>query len=74
MDFRAQPASVCQYGLSSNAEQPLPVPELGPGFALPQTVSVQHLLGFGAPLGRTDQQWAAIFTTAIRAMKKLGVR
>ena len=39
-----------------------------------QTVSVQHLLGFGAPLGRTDQQWAAIFTTAIRAMKKLGVR
>jgi succinate-semialdehyde dehydrogenase/glutarate-semialdehyde dehydrogenase len=39
-----------------------------------QTVSVQHLVGFGAPLGRSDQQWAGILTTAIRAMKKLGVR
>ena len=39
-----------------------------------QTVSVQHLIGFGAPLGRSDRQWAAILTSTIRAMKKLGVR
>lgn len=39
-----------------------------------QTVSVQHLLGFGAPLGRTDEQWATILTTAVRVMKKLGLR
>jgi len=39
-----------------------------------QTVSVQHVVGFGAPLGRSDRQWAAILTTAVRAMKKLGVR
>ena len=23
-----------------------------------QTVAVQHLVGFGAPFGRTDEQWA----------------
>jgi len=39
-----------------------------------QTVSVQHLVGFGAPLGRSDRQWAAILTTTMSAMKKLGVR
>lgn len=40
----------------------------------PQTISVQHLLGFGAPFGRTDKQWAAMLTTAVRTMKRLGVR
>jgi len=39
-----------------------------------QTVSVQRLVGFGAPLGRTDEQWAGILTSAVGAMKKLGVR
>lgn len=39
-----------------------------------QTVSTQRLQGFGAPLGSTDRQWAAIMSTAVKAMKKLGVR
>jgi len=39
-----------------------------------QTVSVQRLVGFGAPLGRSDEQWAGILTSAVGALKKLGVR
>jgi succinate-semialdehyde dehydrogenase/glutarate-semialdehyde dehydrogenase len=39
-----------------------------------QTVSVQRLMGFGAAFGRTDEQWAALLTTAVKAMKKAGVR
>lgn len=39
-----------------------------------QTVSTQRLQGFGAPAGRSDRQWAAILTGAVRAMKRLGVR
>jgi succinate-semialdehyde dehydrogenase/glutarate-semialdehyde dehydrogenase len=39
-----------------------------------QTVAVQLGVGFGAPFGRTDEQWSGLMTTAFRALKKLGVR
>ena len=39
-----------------------------------QAVAVQHLVGFGTAFGRTEEQWAALMTTAVRAMKTLGVR
>ncbi len=39
-----------------------------------QSVSVQRLVGFGAAFGRSDEQWAGLLTTAIKAMKKVGVR
>jgi succinate-semialdehyde dehydrogenase/glutarate-semialdehyde dehydrogenase len=39
-----------------------------------QTVAVQRVMGFGAAFGRTDEQWAGLLTTAIKAMKKAGVR
>jgi len=39
-----------------------------------QTVAVQRVMGFGAAFGRTDEQWAALLTTAVKAMKKAGVR
>jgi len=40
----------------------------------PQTVSAQRGLGFGAPFGRTDEQWAGMMTSAFKALKKLGVK
>jgi succinate-semialdehyde dehydrogenase/glutarate-semialdehyde dehydrogenase len=39
-----------------------------------QTVSVQRLVGLGAQFGRSDEQWAGHLTTAVRAMKKAGLR
>ena len=39
-----------------------------------QNVTVQRLLGFGPPLGLDAQQWAGTLTTALRVMKRLGVR
>jgi succinate-semialdehyde dehydrogenase/glutarate-semialdehyde dehydrogenase len=39
-----------------------------------QTVAVQRLMGFGAVFGRTDEQWAGLLTSAVKAMKKAGVR
>ncbi len=39
-----------------------------------QTVATQHLLGFGAPLGRTDEQWAALMTVAFKTLKALRVK
>ena len=39
-----------------------------------QTVSTQRLLGFGAPLGRSDEQWASILSGAVRLLKGLGFR
>ncbi len=39
-----------------------------------QTVSVQRLVGLGAQFGRTDEQWAGHLTTAVRVMRKVGVR
>jgi succinate-semialdehyde dehydrogenase/glutarate-semialdehyde dehydrogenase len=40
----------------------------------PQTVSVQHLVGFGAAFGRSDEQWAGLLTKAVKAMKTVGIR
>ncbi|MBI1378464.1 MAG: aldehyde dehydrogenase family protein [Frankiales bacterium] len=39
-----------------------------------QTVSVQRGLGLGASFGRTDEQWAGLLTTAVRTLKRVGVR
>ena len=39
-----------------------------------QTVAVQRLIGFGAPFGRTDEQWAGLMTGAFRALKALRVK
>jgi succinate-semialdehyde dehydrogenase/glutarate-semialdehyde dehydrogenase len=39
-----------------------------------QTVSVQRGIGFGAQLGRSDEQWAGLLTRAARVMKAVGVR
>jgi succinate-semialdehyde dehydrogenase/glutarate-semialdehyde dehydrogenase len=39
-----------------------------------QTVSAQRGLGFGAPFGRSDEQWAAMMTTAFKTLKRLGVK
>jgi len=38
-----------------------------------QTVSVQHVVGFGAAFGRSDEQWAGLMTAAFRALKALRV-
>ncbi len=40
----------------------------------PQTVAVQRLLGFGPPPGWDDRRWGETLTTAIRAMKSLGMK
>ncbi len=40
----------------------------------PQTVATQRILGIGGPQGRTDEQWAAMLSVAVRALKRLGVR
>ena len=40
----------------------------------PQTISVQHLVGFGAAFGRSDEQWAGLLTKAVKAMKTVGIR
>lgn len=39
-----------------------------------QTVAVQRVTGFGAPLGLEDQAWARILTMSVKAMKKAGMR
>jgi succinate-semialdehyde dehydrogenase/glutarate-semialdehyde dehydrogenase len=39
-----------------------------------QNVTVQRLLGFGPPLGLDARQWASTLTTALRVMKRLGIR
>jgi succinate-semialdehyde dehydrogenase/glutarate-semialdehyde dehydrogenase len=39
-----------------------------------QSVAVQHLIGFGAQFGRSDEQWATLLTKAVKAMKVMGVR
>ncbi len=40
----------------------------------PQNVTAQHVAGFGAPRGLRDEQWAAVMTHAIGALKTLGRR
>jgi len=39
-----------------------------------QTVSVQHGIGFGAPFGRTDEQWAGLMTAAFSSLKALRIK
>jgi succinate-semialdehyde dehydrogenase/glutarate-semialdehyde dehydrogenase len=39
-----------------------------------QNVTAQHLVGFAAPFGLSDQRWARTLTVALGAMKRLGVR
>lgn len=39
-----------------------------------QNVTVQRLVGFGAPLGLGAQRWASTLTVALKAMKWAGVR
>jgi len=39
-----------------------------------QNVTAQHLVGFAAPFGLSDERWARTLTVALSAMKRLGVR
>jgi succinate-semialdehyde dehydrogenase/glutarate-semialdehyde dehydrogenase len=39
-----------------------------------QNVTVQRLVGFGAPFGLRAGPWAGTLTVALRAMKRAGVR
>jgi succinate-semialdehyde dehydrogenase/glutarate-semialdehyde dehydrogenase len=39
-----------------------------------QNVTVQRLLGFGAPFGLGGEQWARSLTVAMTVMKRAGVR
>ncbi len=39
-----------------------------------QNITAQHVLGFAAPLGLSNERWATALTVALRAMKRLGVR
>lgn len=40
----------------------------------PQNVTAQHIVGFTAPFGLSDQRWARVLTLALASMKRLGVR
>ena len=39
-----------------------------------QNVTAQHLVGFAAPFGLSDERWARTLTVALGAMKRLGRR
>ena len=39
-----------------------------------QNVTAQHVVGFAAPFGLSDERWARTLTVALRVMKRLGVR
>jgi succinate-semialdehyde dehydrogenase/glutarate-semialdehyde dehydrogenase len=39
-----------------------------------QNITAQHVLGFAAPFGLSDERWARTLTVALGAMKRLGVR
>jgi len=39
-----------------------------------QNITAQHVLGFAAPFGLSDERWARTLTVALRAMKRMGVR
>ncbi len=39
-----------------------------------QNITAQHLLGFVAPFGLSNERWARTLTVAIDALKRLGVR
>ena len=39
-----------------------------------QNITAQHVIGFAAPFGLSDQRWARTLTVALGAMKRFGVR
>ena len=39
-----------------------------------QSIVTQRALGFGAPAGWTDERWGAVLVSAVRAMKRLGLK
>lgn len=39
-----------------------------------QNVTAQHLLGFAAPFGLSDERWVRTLTLALGAMKRFGIR
>jgi succinate-semialdehyde dehydrogenase / glutarate-semialdehyde dehydrogenase len=43
-------------------------------FTESQNITAQHVVGFAAPWGLSDERWASALTVALRAMKRLGVR
>lgn len=43
-------------------------------FTESQNITAQHLVGFAAPFGLSDERWATTLTVALRAMKRMGVR
>ena len=43
-------------------------------FTESQNITAQHVVGFAAPFGLSDERWALALTVALRAMKRLGVR
>jgi succinate-semialdehyde dehydrogenase/glutarate-semialdehyde dehydrogenase len=43
-------------------------------FTESQNITAQHVVGFAAPFGLSDERWASALTGALRAMKRLGVR
>jgi succinate-semialdehyde dehydrogenase/glutarate-semialdehyde dehydrogenase len=40
----------------------------------PQNVTAQHIVGFTAPFGISDQRWSKILTIALSGMKRFGAR
>jgi succinate-semialdehyde dehydrogenase/glutarate-semialdehyde dehydrogenase len=40
----------------------------------PQNVTAQHIVGFTAPFGISDQRWSKILTLALSGMKRFGAR
>jgi succinate-semialdehyde dehydrogenase/glutarate-semialdehyde dehydrogenase len=43
-------------------------------FTESQNITAQHVVGFAAPFGLSDERWASALTVALRAMKRMGVR
>ena len=43
-------------------------------FTESQNITAQHVVGFAAPFGLSDERWASALTVALGAMKRLGVR
>ena len=39
-----------------------------------QNITAQHVVGFAAPFGLSDERWAEALTIALHAMKRVGVR
>ena len=38
-----------------------------------QNITAQHIVGFAAPYGLSDERWAKTLTVALSAMKRLGM-